>query len=96
MGWEESKTPLLHHLSHLQSVEALRIVINDFSFRLAAQVFAGEVLVDELAHVRAGRFMGEVGGPQQTVVAEQLDIAFGSDFFSALKIDLLSFQELAG
>jgi len=86
----------LHHSSHLQSVEALRIVINDFSFRRAAQVFAGEVLVDELAHVGARRFMGEVGGPQQTVVAEQLDIAFGGDFFSALKIDLSSRQELAG
>ena len=50
MGWEEAKTPLVHHSSYLQSVEALRIVINDFSFRRAAQVFAGEVLVDELAH----------------------------------------------
>ena len=54
------------------------------------------MLLDELAHVGAGRFVRKIRGPKQTVIAEQLDVALGGDFFAALKIDLFSLQQLAG
>jgi|SRR6516225_8422687 len=71
-------------------------MVNNFFLRLAAQVSAAEVLLDELAHVGAGRFVRKIRGPEQTVIAEQLDVALGGDFFAALKIDPFSLQQLAG
>ena len=66
-----------------------------FFFAGRAQVFAREVFFDEFFHVGAGRFVGEIGRPEQAVVAEQLDIAFGRDFLAALKIKLLARQQFA-
>lgn len=63
-------------LSHrsLQRVEVLGVGAGNFLLGGGGQVFAVKKFLHQLMQVGARRFVGEVGGPEQTIIPKQLDI----------------------
>ena len=57
----------------------------DFAFRSGRQIFAIEKFLHQIVQIGARRFVGEVRGPKQTIVAEQFDVPLRRTLFAALK-----------
>ena len=69
--------------------------MGDFVLCGGRQIFAIEKFLHQIVEIGARRFVGEIRGPKQTIIAEQLDIPFGGALFAALKEKLLPGKQLA-
>ena len=81
--------------SPLQRVKVPGVGVGDFVLCCGGQIFAIEKFLYQIVEIRACRFVGKVRGPEQAIVAEQLDIALRRALFAALKEKLLPRKQLA-